>query len=88
MRAASTYEERAAHLSAQGLGEGMRATWCSSDYRIRCTVEKVTPKAMVRIRIEKPTHVIPATKLVEATLLTAGWPEMEVRWDANDHAAR
>jgi hypothetical protein len=63
---------------------GDRVTWLESPrglYAVAATVESVTSKGRVWIRIMRPSATIPARKLVTAEALKPGWPEREVRWD-------
>lgn len=59
-------------------------TWLGQPHgncKIRATVDRITPKNMVRIRITKPSRTIPATKLVTQESLLEGFEGPEIRWD-------
>jgi len=80
-----TITERHDYARAAGLVTGEQVTWLGEpngrQYRIAATIEYVTSKGFVRIRIEHPiSGRVPSKKLVQPTSLCLGWPDTEVTW--------
>ena len=80
-------DERREHLRAHELVVGSRVTYGDGGYAYKATIESITSKAMVRIRLVTPMKGAWAElwpngmKLVNPVYLRPGHVACEVRWD-------